>query len=86
MEVLKLQPLSYPLLTLAIMANITIYELCFIRSRYTYALSIPLRPLLWLTVVMLNMLGRIGEGFCRVDSFPFGHLVVARKQKILTPP
>lgn len=82
LEVAELQPLSYPPMTVAIMAGITIHELCFVRSRYAYALSLPLRPLLWLIVATLNLIGWAGEWLRRADNFAFNHLLVAKKTKV----
>jgi 4-amino-4-deoxy-L-arabinose transferase-like glycosyltransferase len=79
-EVVELRPLSFPVMTLCIMAAIVIHELCFVRSRYGYALSVPLRPLLWVVVGALNVTGWVGEAVCRATSFPFNHLLVARRR------
>ncbi len=78
-EVVEVRPLSYPAMTLAIMAALVVHDLLFVRNRYGYALSLPLRPALWAVVAALNLAGLLGEPLCRATSFPFGHSLVARR-------
>jgi SAM-dependent methyltransferase len=79
-EVLEVRALSSPAMTLCIMAALVVHDLWFLRNRYGYALSIPLRPFLWLVVLALNALGGLGDVVSRSASFPFNHVLVARRR------
>ena len=79
LETVELNVLSYPLMTVSIMLSIILHDLCFLRNRYLYPLSLPIRPIPWLLVALLNFIGWAGEGLCRVENFSFNHLLVARK-------
>ena len=80
LNTVEVRPLSYPFLTLAIFFAITIHDLCFVRNRYGYLLSLLFRPFLWIVVAALNIMGRVGELLCRSESLPFGYLLVVRKK------
>jgi SAM-dependent methyltransferase len=76
----KVQPLSGTGLTLAIMFNFFWYELGFIWTKWLYPFGVLLRPLLWLLIFIVNIVGFLSEKLIPSKQMSFNHLTIAKKK------
>lgn len=79
LEIEKVQPLSGTGLTLAIMFNFFWFELGFIWTKWLYPIGFLLRPLLWIIISLINLLGWLAEKMIPSKQMSFNHLTIARK-------
>lgn len=83
LEVEKVEPLSGTGVTLAILCNMFWYEMGFIWTKWLYPIGLVLRPLLWIIICLINLLGWLAEKIIPSKQMAFNHLTVARKpQKV----
>lgn len=83
LEIEKVEPLSGTGVTLAIMFNFFWYELGFIWTKWLYPFSLLLRPVLWIIISLINLLGWLAEKIIPSKQMSFNHLTVARKPQKL---
>ena len=79
----EITPLSGTAVTLALMFNLYWYNVGFIWTKWLYPIGLLLRPLLWLLILMVNLLGGLFEIILPDDRMSFDHLTVATKVKAL---
>ena len=79
LEVEEVQPLSGTGVTLAIMINLFWCELGFIWTKWLYPIGLLLRPLLWIIICLINLLGWLMEKIIPAKLLAFNHLTVVRK-------
>lgn len=81
LEIVKIEPLSGTGLTVAIMFNFYLFELGFMWTKWLYPVGIILRPLLWLLISVVNVLGWVMEKAIPSKHMAFNHLTVSRKSE-----
>jgi SAM-dependent methyltransferase len=80
LEIEKVEPLSGTAVTLAVMFNLYWYEIGFVWTKWLYPIGLIIRPILWLSCFLVNVLGRMFEILLPSNHLSFNHLTVARKR------
>ncbi|CAN5172351.1 hypothetical protein BH20ACI1_BH20ACI1_20290 [soil metagenome] len=77
----KVEPLSGSGMTVAIMTNLFLFDLGFLWTKWLYPIGLILRPVLWLLIFLINLLGWVLEKVIPSDQMSFNHLTVARAKQ-----
>ncbi len=77
----KVKPLSGSGITVAVMINLFLFDLGFMWTKWLYPIGLILRPVIWLVIFLINMLGWIMEKIIPSDQMAFGHLTIARANR-----
>jgi SAM-dependent methyltransferase len=78
-EVISQEPLGGSGRSLAMMSNIYIHDLCFYWTPWFYPLGVLIRPVIWLVIALINVLGGVVDRLVPSHHLSFNHLVTARK-------
>jgi len=79
-EVEKVEPLSGTGLTIAMLFNFYLFDLGFMWTKWMYPLGLVLRPVLWLLICLVNLLGWIMEKAIPSKHMAFNHLTIGKKK------
>jgi SAM-dependent methyltransferase len=77
----KVTPLSGTGVTLAVLLNFFWFEMGFVWNKWLYPFGLILRPLFWLIIFMVNILGWLGEVLIPSNHLAFNHLTIATMPK-----
>ena len=80
LEIEKIEPLSGTGLTVAMMFNFYLFDLGFLWTKWMYPVGLVLRPVLWLLICLVNLLGWIMEKAIPSKQMAFNHLTIGRKK------
>jgi SAM-dependent methyltransferase len=73
----EVKPLSGTSVTIALLFNFFWYEMGFIWTKWLYPFGVILRPLFWILIFIVNVLGRLGEIIIPSNHLSFNHLTIA---------
>jgi SAM-dependent methyltransferase len=76
----KVEPLSGTGLTVAMMFNFYFFDLGFLWTKWMYPIGFVLRPLLWLSIFLVNCLGWIMEKAIPSTQMAYNHLTIGKKK------
>jgi len=80
LEIEKIEPLSGTGLTVALMFNFYLFDLGFMWTKWMYPIGLVLRPVLWLLICLVNLLGWIMEKAIPSKQMAFNHLTIGKKK------
>ena len=77
-NILEKKKICGSITTLGLLFNIHLHEECFVRNKFFYPLSIPLRPAILAVIFLVNVMAVALEKIVRIDSaMHFNNLIVA---------
>ena len=79
LEIEEVRPLSGTGVTMAIMLNLFIFDIGFMWTKWLYPIGVVLRPVLWILIALINLMGWLAEKIIPSKQMSFNHLTVARK-------
>jgi len=74
-----IEPLSGGGVTLAITFDLFVFDLGFSWTKRLYPIGLILRPLLWILIFLVNVIGRVLENGISSRQISFNHLTIGRK-------
>jgi len=80
LEIEEIEPLSGTGLTVALMFNFYLFDLGFMWTKWMYPIGLVLRPVLWLFICLVNLLGWIMEKAIPSKQMAFNHLTIGKKK------
>ena len=79
LEIEEVRALSGTGLTLAVMINIYVFDIGFLWKKWLYPIGVVLRPVIWILILIINLIGWLMDYIIPSDHMAFNHLTVARK-------
>jgi len=80
LEIVKIEPLNGTGVTVAVLFNFYLFEIGFMWTKWMYPIGFILRPVLWLLICLINLLGWVMEKAIPSKHMALDHLTIGKKK------